>query len=407
MLDDRSVRYLMVTRYLFEQARENFRNRGDASAIVAASLLQDAIEIFLLAVAVKFDKDKPERFDKLILEVSTTLAAEGLPPLILVNALREINKVRVLAKHNGVVPNRDELERHLQEARTFLDEMARVIFGADIWLISLTALLSEGPVRSHLDAAEAAHRDRRYRDALIECRKAFYLVYEAPADCRPGAYIDTEVIDPGVDYAPLDARRAGWMELHVADPFGWIVAERNRITRDLVAAGIDVRFYDRVRRLTPSLYRWDADTWGIAEEAGVFAPEGIEGRAAVALETVVSMMLARQRIATSDRNEAVVFAKLKRGPNGERLPVQIYAKADVLSEPRGFLPASYDEIEVQKLVPGLNGVGRYWKIWRHLMPTSQPDEPVLVARVLSGYVPFAFLEAPEGFLAEAESPGAT
>src|SRR5262245_15797380 len=103
-LDQTIVKRLMLARYLFNQAKSAFRSNREVATFAAINSLQDAIEIFFLAAADHLGVEIGRRteFEQYIDKLNERLAE----PLQFRQRLIEINKVRVLAKHNGVPPNR-------------------------------------------------------------------------------------------------------------------------------------------------------------------------------------------------------------------------------------------------------------------------------------------------------------
>jgi len=57
--------------------------------------------------------------------------------------LIEINKVRVLSKHDGIGPNPKELDGYVKTAREFFEKSTLEIYGLDFWTISLSDLLDD------------------------------------------------------------------------------------------------------------------------------------------------------------------------------------------------------------------------------------------------------------------------
>jgi hypothetical protein len=107
----------MLARYLFSQAKDAVRSNREVATFAAINLLQDAIEIFFLAAAEHLNAEisRKTEFEQYIDKINEKLAE----PLPFRQRLIEINKVRVLSKHNGIPPNRTELTGYVEDARLF------------------------------------------------------------------------------------------------------------------------------------------------------------------------------------------------------------------------------------------------------------------------------------------------
>jgi hypothetical protein len=166
----------MLARYLFGQAEDAARSHREVAAFAAINQMQDAIEIFFLAGADHLNADIGRRteFEQYIDKINEKLSE----PLPFRQRLIEINKVRVLSKHNGVPPNPTELTGYLVEARRFFEEGCQLIFGRSFWIISLIELLPDGETRLCVTEAEKFYHEGQYHRCLVECRKVIYIEIE-------------------------------------------------------------------------------------------------------------------------------------------------------------------------------------------------------------------------------------
>src|SRR5258707_4892231 len=113
----------MLARYFLGQAEDAAKSHREVAAFAAINMLQDAIEIFFLAAADHLNAriERRTEFEQYIDKINEKLAE----PLPFRQRLIEINKVRVLSKHNGVPPNTTELMGYLVDARQFFEEAVR------------------------------------------------------------------------------------------------------------------------------------------------------------------------------------------------------------------------------------------------------------------------------------------
>jgi hypothetical protein len=168
---------LMLARYLFSQAKDAVRSNREVATFAAINLLQDAIEIFFLAAADHLNAEINRRteFEQYIDKINEKLAE----PLPFRQRLIEINKVRVLSKHNGIPPNRTELTGYVEDARLFFEEACQTLFSTSFWTISLIDLLPESETRQFVTEADKFYSQGEYYSCLIECRKAIYSEIES------------------------------------------------------------------------------------------------------------------------------------------------------------------------------------------------------------------------------------
>jgi hypothetical protein len=218
--------------------------------------------------------------------------------------LLEINRVRVHSKHEGIPPNRKEVNGYVTDARRFLEQVCETVFGVDFWTISLVALLDEGEQKTLLREAEKAFREQKYLDCMIECRKSFYLAFENDYDIKRD-------LEGGIGLlfgsrAPYYARNKEYADKYVNTPFDYIVLDHAAIDADLMKEGIDSTTFWNVWRLTPQAYRHAAgDEWLVKHEPQKQESDGIQDRAAYVLSSVVSLLLARQSNRRMMRYESV------------------------------------------------------------------------------------------------------
>src|SRR2546423_1428587 len=100
MLQEPVIRRVTLSRDLFELATQNARSEQEVAGAACVNLLQDAVEIFLLAasdhlnVHLALKTDFPQYLDKI-----NEVIGDELP---FRRRLIEINRVRVLSKHDGI-----------------------------------------------------------------------------------------------------------------------------------------------------------------------------------------------------------------------------------------------------------------------------------------------------------------
>jgi hypothetical protein len=355
MLEEPVIKRLTLSRYLFQIAIQNAQSDQEVAGAACVNLLQDAIEIFLLAaldhlnVRVAARTDFPQYLDKINEATNDELPFR--------RRLLEINKVRVAAKHDGIPPNRKEIQGYVSDAGKFLEQACRKVLDVDFWSVSLTRLLSDNEGKELLLESEKQFDRGDYQECLTSCRKAFYLEFESEYDIRK----DEEAVIFG-SRAPYYARQKGWAAENVQTPFDYIVLDHGQIDADLTKEGVDHTTYWNIWRMTPAVYRHKKeDAWLVKHEFNLFEEEGIKERAAYVLENIVTILLARQA------NQKMM--KWVRSSVRYVLPLRkekttVYSKADRTSAVAGTTIEGIKEIEVEYATPGLKGDGQYWYVFQ-------------------------------------------
>jgi len=357
---------------LFQLAAQNARSDLDVASSAAVNLLQDAIEIFLLAAIDHFNiqvgprTDFPQYLDKI-----TEKTGEELP---FRRRLIDINKVRVLSKHDGISPNGKEIEGYLSDGRKFLEQACLKILNADFWSVSLVHLLDDRESKTFLLEAERYVEINEHEEALTSIRKAFFVEFESEYDTQKD-------LDPNAGLplfgsrAPYYPRDKDYIAKNVKTPFDYVVLDHTRVDSDLTKESIDHTTFWNVWRLTPEVYRHKgADPWLTKHEPHKLEKEGIRERTTHALESMVEVLLARQanrRMMKWISNRPHYVAPLRKEET------TVYSKADKASEVVAKTKPGLKEINVDYSTPALNGKGQFWSVW-HL----EKDGPFLV-----GFIP--------------------
>ena len=170
-----TAKQLILARYVLQQAEGALKSANSFSAGVAISLVQDAVELMILAIARALRVDSREQSF-----MGNWQAIEKAPDneekikLPLHSAMAALNKIRVNFKHYGVLPDADEVVRHSAYAREFFEIAVRDFFGVELETISLVDLIRDSNVREQLTKAEIQLANGQYRDCAHSCATAVY-----------------------------------------------------------------------------------------------------------------------------------------------------------------------------------------------------------------------------------------
>jgi hypothetical protein len=359
MLSQTVLKRLMLARYLLGSAEAAQKSHREVGAFAAINMLQDAIEVFFLAAAEHLNADigKRTEFDGYIDKIN-----EKLPdPLAFRKRLSEINKVRVLSKHDGVPPNATELIGYLQTGRDFFDQACPTIFGRPFWTISLIQLLEDNESKTLASEAEQLFEQRDYLACLIACRKIIFLqieedyVIEQFAHSEPGENSFGFAICKASAYC----KNRQYIDQYVKDPFDYIQLDHDRVDAGLMKEGIDPNVFWNIWRLTPSTYRRYQQPWLVKSEPLKFEDDTAEQSAAYVLENTVDLLLRRQNRSRSFRkmeapNSFVAGLKMR--------ATKVFEKASGNSKIVGEIPADVPEVRVRFGTPALDGEGYFWRV---------------------------------------------
>ena len=363
MLQITVVRRLVLSRYILSLGLQHERGPQEASRFTAINLLQDAIELFLLAAAdhLNIGIGKSETFDQYIVKIAGKISPKELPLRV---PIVQLNKARVAAKHDGLIPSPDDLARHALVAREFVEEASRVLFDKEFHCISLVDLITEGKAKEHCAAAETAYEAGEYVNCLIECRKALFLEFEKRFNVfRFKTEKPRGLLGPLSD-APYFAKDPDYIEKHVQEDVDYIVVDHSKLDHDLLAQGIDPVVYWNVWRLTPEVYQREDGTWTVKFEPRKMVRDDLAQQAAYALDSTVGMILIKQAKRRSERystDEALYSVELR--AEGTK----IYSKADVDSPIVGVTPPGLTEVVLNHVIRGLNGDDLFYQVG-HLAP---------------------------------------
>ena len=358
-LSEGIIKRLTLARYLFRLASDHAPLHRGVASYACINLLQDALEIFLVAASEHVEATVSHRtdFPQYLDLINAKLSPDELPFRA---RLLEINRVRINSKHHAIAPNSTELISYIRNARDFFDQACTQLFARDFWTISLVALLDDGKKKELLTEAEHAFEEKRFPDCLIACRKALFLEFEVAYDISRLRMVSK---------APKYALDREWREKNVRDPFDHIVIDRSQFDADLMRAGVDNGIFWNIHRLTPEVYRGRKDkTWAVKEDPNKLDDEGAQDRAAYVLENTIDLILrteANKRAVRSVELRFVYVLTLRAELTA------VYRKADKTSDVVCLTPAGMTTVEGRYSTKGLKDENIYWKV--RYIDTQAPE----------------------------------
>jgi len=353
----------MTAKYFCALATEQAGSENRASLLAGISLIQDAIEIFLIGcvdhvgASVKSGASLMQLFDS----VDEGLGGGRLP---FRTRLDHLNRVRVNVKHHGTAPESVEVRKFIAHGREFLEAAAEIVFQKEWHSISLLDEISNRDVAQHLVDATQRFSEGNYLECLIACRKAFYEIFEAKCDVSIFLTEDDKpsLLSPRfLCEAPHYARNKSYIDRSVNTPFDYIVLDFQSLDPKLLKDGLDPQVFWNIWRLTPKVFLTSDKIWLVEETSEIHLNTNLKADAEYVLE------------ATSD-----IALKLALRSKGERLRtlnrsywhlpfksagVPIYSKASRESKINGTVPDHLEFVMSDSRTTGLENDGNYWRVF--------------------------------------------
>lgn len=356
-VSDESVRGLTLSRYYLTIAKEHARSDRKLDSFLTIILLQEALEAFLIAAShyVNAEISSKTTFEGYLDKIQAKIE----PPLPSRSKLVRLNKVRVQAKHDSLVPDRAEIPEFVLIADSFLNEATNLIFGLDYRTVSLTDLINSGDVREHLFEAQMAYDEGSYSHVLISCRRALYRVFEQWSDIS--IFENGQPRNSLAVYgctAPQYARSKQYVDDNVLEPFDYIVLDPSRLNNEMIKDGLDPHIFWNLLRLTPQVYKPTEGDWMVKHDPDKLSETASNENAGYVLENTVELIYRRQRKRLAVRRVQGGLWHL-----GVKTPgAAIYKKASRASQIIANIPSSVEQVQVKSGTPGLTGDGYFWRI---------------------------------------------
>ncbi|WAC62073.1 hypothetical protein OVA13_11740 [Pseudoxanthomonas sp. SL93] len=299
-------------------------------------ILQDALEIIFLALLIELDVDEQKvldskSFDELIGELGKTGHR-----VIKSGTLKAMNKQRVICKHYGQLAEPITVKTYAEAASVAVEEVVRSVLGKGYQEVFLVDLLHDGEAKSLLIDASRMLDEERWFDALVAVRKSVFV--EIEIDYSIHKWIDAS---DELDLAFWMFTRSGhkahswkrnrvWIEENVRTPFDYIQVDHEKLRLDAMEWGVNTAELQNLFRLTPQVFRPDADSpWQLSYELDFPPNEATASNARYCLDRAISVLLRKQQHHTARRfpRKEVQF-----DPPPVYLDAPVYSKARQDSE---------------------------------------------------------------------------
>lgn len=348
---------LLLSRSLYQLAKENIQSASGIRLSIACNILQDAVECFLLALSEHLNAGVGQRtdFDKYFEQINLKIEPRELPFRLRLIAL---NKLRVNSKHYGLEPARSELEPLFATVWEFFSEVTLKDFGKEFATISLVDTLRDGEAKEFLRQAESAFETKDYAGCLVLCRQAVFVKFEWRYDARPfqSGKKDVGLLMLNVPYFARDPK---YIEEKVNEPTDYVIYDHNALEMDLMKSGVDSVAYWNVWRLTPEVYRESNDgPWIIKNDLRKTDADGIKERAEYVLLATTEMLLAADQ--NESRTRSPDYRRFQLRLKRDEVPV--YSKASKQSSVEQTTAVGIRVLYCDYSIDGLDGSGTFWHV---------------------------------------------
>lgn len=265
-MKESTLHSLITARPILDYSRSLIETGSSHAATAGLILLQDAVELVLLAAMNERDLDDAGRAEKLSFDqiIGGLISAGIRVPKS--GTLKAMNRHRVLAKHYGQLILPETARGYFEASKVSIDAVLRDAVGTDLRSIVLADLLTEGESKELLIYANDYIEKGDYLGSLVAVRKALFIEVEINYSVevyRNGPF------QLGDMRAPAYARSLEWINANVKEPTDYVVIDYDRLRTEALEWGFNVNELNNIRRLTPAVFRDLARTqWFIAYDIG-------------------------------------------------------------------------------------------------------------------------------------------
>ncbi len=173
-----TIHSLITAKAIYYESKPLIEAGNRYSSSAGLILLQDAIELVLLALLVELGVDEQKNLDsKSFDELLGELRKTGIT-VPKSGTIKALNKQRVIIKHFGQMAEPATVLNYSQAADFFIESVLKQVIGKALNEIFLTDLLPDCEAKEFLKNAIRLKESGMFLDVLIEIRKAFFVEYE-------------------------------------------------------------------------------------------------------------------------------------------------------------------------------------------------------------------------------------
>jgi len=379
-----TVNSLITSRVLFKNAKNLIAASTNHSCSAGLIILQDSIEIIVLACLLEKNDDGRDYSKKSFDELLGELKKVELPTK---NAtkLKAMNKQRVLAKHLGELVEPTTALGFLHACEEFADALVISTTGKRLEEIFLLDLLIESEAKLFLVKAHIELQKGGIESSLVEIRKAIFVELEHNYSIYGWKDVDGATglmaFLKGGAKAPYWTKNKKWIDKNIKSPLHYIQIDYDRLKRDALEWGVSTVDLENIRRLTPEVFRIDKDSdWAIKTEMAHNYKDDVIG-ARYCLNAAIDVIFRIQQ--HSRRIKRQKYSTDNTVLDDEFSGANVYENASTDSEIVGTVDTPSD-FDVYSKENGFNCLEEYYWVAKRPSPSELDDPSDWVG--CSGYV---------------------
>jgi len=291
---------LLVAKAIFGKTKSLVNSGDKYSCTAGIILLQDFVELVVLAVLDELDTDElrnleSKSFDELLGELKKLKV-----PVVKSGTIKALNKQRVISKHYGQLSEPASIINYFNTAMVFADALLEHVVGSKLQEIFLTDILKDSPSKEFIKEAIDIAGNGEYLQALTLLRKAFFLSYE-----REYCIYSFRLQEFGNGLLGLLGLSGGmkafswtknktWIEANVKTPADYIQVDHEKLKTDCMEWGISTVDAQNFRRLTPKVVETENGVWHVDYDTNFAANELNSENFNYCLDVVLDFLLKKQ-----------------------------------------------------------------------------------------------------------------
>jgi len=301
---------LMVAKSIYGETKYLVNSGDKHSCTAGIILLQDFIELVVLAALDELDVDEQRNlesksFDELLGELKKQKV-----PIIKSGTIKALNKQRVISKHYGQLAEPASVINYFNTAVNFVDSLLEKVVGCKLQEIFLTDVLKDGRVKDIVKGAISLAEKEKYLDALLELRKAFFQSYEYEYSVYSWKSQDKNqntlsgLIGLGFRggmKAHYWTRNMQWIDENVKKPTDYIQINHEQLKIDCMEWGVSTVDIENFRRLTPEVVKTEEDCWHYDYDSNFVANEVNVENFRFCLDLLLDFLLKKQEFDSSKK----------------------------------------------------------------------------------------------------------
>jgi len=268
-----TIHSLITAKALYYESKSLIEAGNKYSSSAGLILLQDTIEIILLALLTELGVDEQKNLDSKSFNELLGELKKAQITIPKIGTIKALNKQRVIIKHYGQLAEPETVLNYAQATDMLIDSVLTQVVGKTIGEIFLADLVPDCEAKDLLKNSITLKEAGKYLEALIETRKAFYLEYESEYSIHDWSDVDVNdkrrggllaLLGKGGHNAPYYTRNKQWIEENVKCPLDYVQIDYKTMRLHSMEWGVSTSELENLRRLTPKVFRANkASNWQI------------------------------------------------------------------------------------------------------------------------------------------------